>query len=82
MKKDNFDLADFLDEEEVIFLKEKHKILLLNKDKIKAFFKSNASLKEQIIKIKEDLDLNISVFTYRNFLLKYFKKSYELHNIN
>ncbi len=32
--------------------------------------------------IKNDFNIEISVFTYRNFLLKYFKKSYEEHNIN
>ncbi|RXK01009.1 hypothetical protein CRU98_00730 [Arcobacter sp. CECT 8986] len=82
MKDEYFDLSDYLEDEEISFLKQKHKVLLLNKEKIKHFLQSNASLKEQITQIKKDLDIDISVFTYRNFLLKYFKKSYEFHNIN
>ncbi len=46
------------------------------------YLKSNNSLKQQVTKIKKELDIDISVFTYRNFLLKYFKKAYEEHNIN
>ncbi|AXX92582.1 hypothetical protein CPU12_01810 [Malaciobacter molluscorum LMG 25693] len=82
MKNEYFDLSDYLEENEITFLKQKHKILLLNKEKIKHFLQSNASLKEQIMQLKKDLEIDISVFTYRNFLLKYFKKSYNFHNIN
>lgn len=82
MKKDEYDLSEYINEEEIEFLKQKHKVLLQNKDKIKTYLKGNPSLKEQIKRIKQELNVDISVFTYRNFLLKYFSKSYNEHNIN
>ncbi|WP_419776714.1 hypothetical protein [Malaciobacter marinus] len=82
MEKEIYNLCDFLNQEEIDFLKDRDRILLTNKDKITMYLKSNNSLKQQVTKIKKELDIDISVFTYRNFLLKYFKKAYEEHNIN
>ncbi|AXH15226.1 hypothetical protein CRU99_03840 [Malaciobacter mytili] len=82
MKNEIFDLSAFLSSEEISFLKTKDRILLSNSNKILSYLQSNSSLKEQTLMIKNDLNIEISVFTYRNFLLKYFKKSYEEHNIN
>ncbi len=82
MKNTIFDLCTFLSSQEISFLKNRDRVLLSNKDKILFYLQSNSSLKEQILKIKNDFDIDISVFTYRNFLLKYFKKSYENHNVN
>ncbi|PHO10996.1 hypothetical protein CPG37_00690 [Malaciobacter canalis] len=82
MEKEIYNLCDFLNQEEIDFLKDRDRILLTNKDKIMMYLKSNNSLKQQVTKIKKELDIDISVFTYRNFLLKYFKKAYEEHNIN
>jgi len=82
MEKEIYNLCDFLNQDEIDFLKDRDRILLTNKDKITMYLKSNNSLKQQVTKIKKELDIDISVFTYRNFLLKYFKKAYEEHNIN
>ncbi len=82
MDNEILDLSAFLSHEEINFLKNRDKILLLNMDKILVYLQSNSSLKEQTLMIKNDFNIEISVFTYRNFLLKYFKKSYENHNIN
>jgi hypothetical protein len=82
MENTLYDLADFLDDLEIKGLKQKESTLLKNSEKIKLLLSSNHSLKQQIEKLKEDLNVEISVFTYRNFLIKYFKKSYEEHTIN
>ncbi|WP_404317677.1 hypothetical protein [Malaciobacter canalis] len=82
MEKEIYNLCDFLNQDEIDFLKDRDRILLTNKDKITMYLKSNNSLKQQVTKIKKEFDIDISVFTYRNFLLKYFKKAYEEHNIN
>jgi len=82
MNKNKYDLIDFLDDLEINSLRKKESILLKNSEKIKLLLAKNFSLKEQIERIKKDLNIEISVFTYRNFLIKYFKNSYENHTID
>ncbi|QKF82226.1 hypothetical protein [Halarcobacter ebronensis] len=82
MENELYDLADFLDDIEIKSLKDRYTILLENRDKIKFFLDTNFSLKQQINEIKKEFELEISVFSYRNFLIKYFQKSYEEHTIN
>lgn len=82
MNNNLYNLADFLDQIEIDSLKNKYSVLLENKEKIKKFLTTNYSLKQQIDEIKNEFDLELSIFSYRNFLLKYFKESYEEHNIN
>lgn len=82
MKEELYDLANFLDDIEIKSLKNRYSVLLENRDKIHFFLSTNYSLKQQINEIKEEFDLEISVFSYRNFLIKYFQKSYEEHTVN
>lgn len=82
MENSLYNLADFLDETEINSLKSTDANILKNREKIKSILKTNSSLKEQIKSVNEDLNINISIFTYRNFLIKYFKKSYEEHTLD